>query len=125
MDNLKFGVVLCGLLALLACFLPLGAMSQSYWALREHAPANASMTLAACAVGFVVPAIALVKPPIARWQAIVSALAFAFVLIKLRRVLGTLLTDGSVGGKLIVVAPVLGLALSLICVVKPPARIDD
>ncbi len=119
MDNLKYGVVLSGLVGLIACFLPLGAVSLSFWDMREHAPANTYTTLAAYAVGFFVPAIALVKPPILRWQAIVSALAFAFVLIKLRDVLGSFMTNGSIGAKLMVVAPGLGLIFSILCLVKP------
>lgn len=119
MDNLKFGVVLSGLVGLIACFLPLGALSLSFWDMREQAPANTYMTIAAYAVGFVVPGIALVKPPILRWQAIVSALAFAFVLIKLRGLLGAFFTDGGIGAKLMVVAPLLGLICSILCLVKP------
>ena len=119
MDNLKYGVVLSGLVGLIACFLSLGAAGLSFWAMREHAPANTYMTISAYAVGFVVPAISIVKPPILRWQAIVSVLAFAFVLIKLRELLGAFITDGSIGAKLMVVAPGLGLIFSILCLVKP------
>src|SRR5204863_9707741 len=116
MDNLKFGVVLSGLVGLIACFLPLGAGITSFWSMRVHAPADAWMTLFAYAVGFAVPAFALLKPPILRWQAVVAALAFAFVLIKLRSVMGVFITAGSIGAKLMVVAPVLGLVFSVLCV---------
>jgi len=119
MDNLKFGVVLSGLVGLIACFLPLGVGVTSFWSMRIHAPADAWMTLFAYAVGFVVPALALLKPPIVRWQALVSALAFAFVLIKLRSVIGVFITDGNIGAKLMVVAPILGLVFSILCVLKP------
>jgi hypothetical protein len=124
MDGLKFGVVLSGLVGLVACFLPLGAGVDSFWSMRVHAPAEAQMTVVAYATGLVVPAIALVKPPILRWQALVSAMAFLFVLIKLRAVLGTFLVDGSIGAKLMVVAPILGLVFSILCLLKPATAFE-
>lgn len=119
MDNLKYGVVLSGLVGLIACFLPLGPGLANLWDMRTHAPVETYTTLIAYAVGFVVPAFAVANPPILRWQAIVAVLAFGFVLIKLRAVLGVFLTEGAVGGKLLVVAPVLGLVFSILCLVKP------
>jgi len=124
MDHLKYGIVLSGLVGLIACFLPLGALPINFWDMHEHAPVNTYMTIAALVVGLVVPAIALVKPPLLRWQAIVSALAFAFVLVKQREVLGVFLTDGNIGAKLMVVAPALGLVFSLVCLVKPQTATD-
>lgn len=119
MDNLKFGVVLGGIVGLIACFLPLGFHQGSLFAGRADVPVQTYMVLAAYAVGFVVPMIAVVKPPMLRWQALTAASAFLFVLIKLRGEIFPFVRDGSVGAKLLIVAPALGLLFSILCLLKP------
>ena len=119
MDNLKYGVVISGLAGLIGCFLPLGALGLSFWSLRSGSPGDSYAIMVGYLVGFIVPAIAVAKPPMLRWQALVTTTAFAFVLIKMRELLGTFLVDGNVGAKLMVVAPILGMLFAIGYLAKP------
>jgi hypothetical protein len=119
MDNLKYGVVISGLAGLIGCFLPLGDLGVSFWSLRGGSPGDSYAIMLGYLVGFIVPAIAVAKPPMLRWQALVAITAFAFVLIKMRELLETFLVDGGVGAKLMVVAPILGILFSIGSLAKP------
>ena len=124
MNNLKFGVLACGLIGLIACFLPMvafGDQSISFFKLREM-PGGGSqvyMTMAGYIAALVMGAMAAAKPPMLRWQGIVSIVGFAFVIFKLRDGFLKLITDGAIGAKLMGISALAGLVIAIICVAKP------
>ena len=118
MDNLKYGVAACGLIGLVACFLPLGP-GVTFWHLRGGMLADAYAVMAAYVVGMGVPAIAIAKPPLLRWQALAAIVAYAFVLFTLRESAKTFVVDGGIGAKLMILAPALGLGLAIVCLARP------
>jgi hypothetical protein len=137
MNNLKFGVLACGLLGLIGCFLPMvseGPVSFSFWKLPELLKAMGApdsgrtqvlITMAGYAAAAVAGLIAVVKPPMQRWQGVLALVGFALVLIKLRAGLGTgggfvdLLKHGAIGAKLMCIAPILGVVVSILSLAKP------
>lgn len=124
MNNLKFGVLVCGLLGLIGCFLPMmtfGSESISFWKLRE-APGGSSqvfMTMFGYVAPLVMGAMAAAKPPMLRWQAIVSIVGFAWVVFKMRDGFMKLITDGAIGAKLMGISAIAGLVFAILCVAKP------
>jgi hypothetical protein len=119
MDNLKYGVALSGLAGLVGCFLPLGAKTLSFFALRSGSPGDSYAIMAGYLVALIMGALAIARPPMLRWQALVAITAFAFVLIKMRDLLETFLVHGNVGAKLMVVAPILGLLFAIGYLARP------
>ena len=124
MNNLKFGVLACGLLGLIGCFLPMvtfGDQSISLWKLRE-APGGSGqvfMTMAGYVAALVMGAMAAAKPPMQRWQGIVAIVSFAWVIFKLREGFMKLITDGAIGAKLMGISALAGLVFAILCVAKP------
>lgn len=124
MNNLKFGVLACGLLGLIGCFLPMisfGDQSISLWKLRE-APGGSSqvyMTMLAFIVPLVMGAMAAAKPPMQRWQAIVALIFFGFGFVKLREGFFKLITDGAIGAKLMAISVIAGVVFAILCIAKP------
>jgi hypothetical protein len=123
-DQLKYGVLLAGLVGLAGCFLPLGH-GESLWALRSLSPSSTYLVMSGFAAATVVASLGVARPPLLRVQALIALLGFALVLIKLRSVLDMLLTDASVGGRLLAVAPMVGIAMCGLAMLKAapaPAR---
>ena len=124
MNNLKIGVLACGLLGLIGCFLPMvtfGDQSISLWKLRE-APGGSGqvfMTMAGYVAALVMGAMAAAKPPMQRWQGIVAIVSFAWVIFKLREGFMKLITDGAIGAKLMGISALAGLVFAILCVAKP------
>ena len=124
MNNLKFGVLVCGLLGLIGCFLPmvsLGDQSISFWKLREMPGGSGQvfMTMFGYVAPLVMGAMAAAKPPMLRWQAIVSIVGFAWVVFKMRDGFMKLITDGAIGAKLMGISAIAGLVFAILCVAKP------
>lgn len=124
MNNLKFGVLACGLLGLIGCFLPMvsfGSESISFFKLREM-PGGSSqvfMTMAGYVAALVMGAMAAAKPPMQRWQGIVAIVGFAWVVFKMRDGFMKLITDGAIGAKLMGISALAGLIFAILCVAKP------
>lgn len=122
MNNLKFGVLACGLVGLIAVFLPFatfGDMSFSLWKTREGDAANVYMVMAGFAVPLVMGAMAAAKPPMLRWQSIVALLGFVLVFIKMRHGLPTDIFKGAIGAKLMGLALYAGTVFSVLTLAKP------
>ena len=124
MNNLKFGVLACGLIGLIACFLPMmsfGDQSVSLWKLREVPGGSGQVfiTMAGYIAAVAMGGMAAAKPPMQRWQAIVSCLGFALVFIKLREGFFKLITDGAIGAKLMAISVLAGIVISILCIAKP------
>jgi hypothetical protein len=137
MNNLKFGLLACGLLGLIGCFLPIvseGPVSVSFWKLPDvleamGAPDGARthvlITIAGYAVAAIAGLVAVVKPPMQRWQGVLALAGFALVLIKLRSGIGIggdfvdLLKHGAIGAKLMCITPILGIVVAILSLAKP------
>ena len=123
MNNMKMGVLACGVVGLIACFLPFvsfGDQSMSVWGMHVGPDgAQAYMVMAGFAAAAVMGAMGVAKPPMLRWQSIVATVGFAFVIFKFRDGFTHLITDGAIGAKLIGVAAIAGLALSIVTIAKP------
>lgn len=124
MNNIKFGVLACGLIGLIAVFLPqvtFGGESITLWGTRSF-PGQAAqvyMVMAGYAAGLVMGAMAAAKAPMQRWQSIVAILGFLFVLFKMRNALPFDIFKGAIGAKLMGLAAYAGLIFSIITVAKP------
>lgn len=124
MNNLKFGVLACGLVGLIAIFLPqitFGDMSISLWKTRE-APGQAAqvyMVMAGYLAALVMGAMAAAKPPMQRWQSIVALVGFLFVLFKMREALPFDIFKGAIGAKLMGLTAYAGAILSALTLAKP------
>jgi hypothetical protein len=123
-NNLKFGVLACGLIGLIAIFLPqitFGDMSISLWKTRE-APGQAAqvyMVMAGYLAPLVMGAMAAAKPPMQRWQSIVALIGFLFVLFKMREALPFDIFKGAIGAKLMGLTAYAGAILSALTLAKP------
>ena len=119
MKNLKVGVLAFGILGVIACFLPMvsfGDQSFSLWSLRGlGAAGQVYLTMAGYVAAVVAGALAMAKPPMQRWQAVVALIGFALVLVKIRDGL----FKGAIGGMLMSVAAVGGVIVAILCLVKP------
>ena len=121
MKNIKFAVLACGLLGLIACFLPMismEGMSISFWDAHK-APDGVQVYLVmagyalAAAMGAMGAAKGLKRP-----QAIAALVGFAFVVFKFRGGFFDLL-KAAIGAKLMFVAAVAGVVVSALAIAKP------
>lgn len=123
MNNLKFGVLACGLLGIIGAFLPMvsaGGESISFFSMKELIGAGqVFMVLGGYAAGLAMGAMAAAKPPMQRWQGIVAALGFAFVMFKMRDGFMKFITDGAIGAKLMGISAIAGLVFAILCIAKP------
>ena len=116
MKNLKFGIIGAGALGIISIFLPwidIMGFKMSLWDARSAAGADFWMV----AIGFLAPlamgVMGVVKGPMLKWQYGVSAGGFALALIKVRNAF-----DLAIGAKLMLVAAVAGVAISIFLIVK-------
>jgi hypothetical protein len=127
MHNVKFGVLLFGLLGLIAVFLPFAELfghSKSLWAGRAGDAAQVYMVMGGFAVALAMGAMGAAKG-MQRWMSIVALIGFAFVLLKIRDGLPfkMLKEPYALGGKLMFIAVVLGIVCSILALAKPePAK---
>ncbi|MBA3396537.1 MAG: hypothetical protein H0T89_28155 [Deltaproteobacteria bacterium] len=126
MHNLKFGVLVCGVLGLIGVFLPMisfGDQSISLWAARE-APGGAAqvyMVMAGFAAAAAMGAMGAAKG-MQRWMSIVAIIGFAFVLFKFRDGLFDLFKM-AIGAKLMGIGAFAGLVFAILTLTKPePAK---
>jgi len=120
MQNLKFGVVVCGLVGLIGCFLPMTA-GLSFYDTRAFDAANfyiiAGGYVAAAAMGGLG-----IAQGMQRWMSIIAIVGFSVVVLRMRGEVVELLKAG-IGAKLMGVAALAGLALAILTTVKPePAK---
>lgn len=123
MKNLKFGLLGCGVIGLIATFLPLisfGELSISLWKMRiapvgldGHPYPHMLFMLVPIAMGAM-----WIKQGYQKWMGIASTVAFVLSFINFREGFFKLLTDGAIGAKLLFVAIVGGLVVSIISIVK-------
>ncbi|MBA3503754.1 MAG: hypothetical protein M4D80_10695 [Myxococcota bacterium] len=116
MQNLKFGVVVCGLLGLVGCFLPMMS-GISFFDTRNFDAANFYIIAAGYAAAAVMGAMGIAKG-MQRWMSIIAIVGFSVVLLRMRGEVVELLQAG-IGAKLMGVAALAGLALAILTTVKP------
>lgn len=116
MQNLKFGVVACGLLGLIGCFLPLMA-GLSFYDTRHFDAANFYITAAGYGSALVMGALGISKG-MQRWMSVIAIVGFSIVVLRMRGEVLDLLKSG-VGGKLMGVAALAGLAFAVLTTIKP------
>lgn len=122
MNNLKFGVLACGLIGLIAVFLPqisFGDESISLWKTREVQAGQVYLIMAGYAAPLVMGALAVAKPPMQRWQSIVAILGFALIVVKMRDALPADFMKGAIGMKLMGLSAIIGLVISIVTAAKP------
>jgi hypothetical protein len=113
---LKFAVLAWGLLGLVACFLPLASMpglTVTFW--DTHKGPEGAQTYFVMA-GYVIAAVmggVGVAKGLTRPVALASAVGFGLVLIKFRGIFSELWRS-AIGGKLLLVAAIGGLVISIV-----------
>ena len=121
MDNLKYGVLVSGLVGIVACFLPY-APGITFWSGSETDMTARLLVLGPFAVGLLMAVIAVVKRPMLRLQSIIAAMAFGFVVFRLRDGFVDLIKNGGIGAKLMAISAVTGILFSIACVAKADMR---
>lgn len=120
MQNLKFGVVVCGLMGLAGCFLPM-VTGVSLFDTRHFDPTNFYVIAAGYGLAVGVSAIGIAKG-MQRWMSVLAIVGFSLVLLRMRGEVVELLKAG-IGAKLMGTAALAGLALAILTTVKPePVR---
>jgi len=122
MNNLKFGVLACGLIGLIACFIP--DHGVSFWKMHEMPTsmgggAHIYMVLAGFIAAVVCAGLGVAKPPMQRWQGVVSLIGFAFILFKLRSLLGEMIKHGNIEGRLMAFSAIIGCVFAVLTLGKP------
>lgn len=124
MKNLKFGVLLFGILGVVSVFLPMismGEMSASLWDAKSGAPLNVYGTLAGFALAAVMGVLGATKPPFTKMHAILATVGFVLPAVLATDMKPHKLFDGfsgAIGAKLLVISVLGGLVVSLISVAK-------
>lgn len=125
MNNLKFGVLACGVIGVIAVFLPwisFGEMSASLWKARSGPEGGqVYLIMGAFAIAAVMGGLAVAKAPMQRWQGVVALLGFALVVFKLREALPMdfMKAPGGIGMKLIGLSSIVGAVISVLTLAKP------
>jgi hypothetical protein len=123
-NQLKFGVLLFGILGLVGVFLPqdsLAGRSITFWdtASTHGQGIHVYLVIAAYAVAALIAIVAMASPPMQRWHAVVAFVSFVFVLVKFRYVLPFDIFKQGIGAKLLGVAAFGGALVSGLALLKP------
>jgi len=117
MKQLKFAIAGAGLLGVIATFLPMVeamGISVSLWDVKSADAGQFFMTFAGYLIGLVVGGMAIVKPPLKKQFTGIAVAGFALSTLKMRNGF-----DGALGGKLLLIAGVVGLLVCIAALVKP------
>jgi len=122
-SSIKFAVLACGVLGLVACFLPVVSMpglSVTFWDTHETQAVQTYLVMVGYAAGAVMGGIGVVKG-MTRSSAVAAAAGFGLVLVTFRSILGNLWSS-AIGGKLLLVAAIGGVVVSLVAAALPEDR---
>lgn len=121
MKNIKFAVLACGVLGLIGCFLPMVSaegLSFSFWdAHKAPDGVQVYLVMAGYALAAVMGAMGAAKG-FKRPQGIAALVGFAFVIFKFRGGFMDLL-KAAIGAKLMFIAALAGVVVSVIALAKP------
>jgi hypothetical protein len=119
--NIKFAVLACGVLGLIGCFLPMVSaegLSFSFWdAHKAPDGVQVYLVMAGYALAAVMGAMGAAKG-FKRPQGIAALVGFAFVIFKFRGGFMDLL-KAAIGAKLMFIAALAGVVVSVIALAKP------
>lgn len=121
MKNLKLLILVFGVLGLASLFLPMGEGAPSMFSLLMAVDKlELVMMLAAFGIPTAVAALGAAKPPAPSWHAIAALAGFALAAVKVR-IWQTAphIMDAPTSMKLLLVAVIGGVLVSLVGVVKP------
>lgn len=116
MQNMKLGVVVCGVIGLVGCFLPM-VSGVSFFDMRAIAPAHVFVTMGGFATALVMGALGIAKG-MARWISVIAIVGFGVVVLKMRGEVLDMLKAG-IGAKLMGIAAYAGLVFAILSTVKP------
>ena len=116
MRNLKLGVVVCGLLGVVGCFLPM-VQNISFFDTRAFDAGHVYITLGGFGAALAMGALGYSKG-MQRWMSVIAIVGFSVVILRMRGEILELMKAG-IGGKLMGVAALAGLALAILTTVKP------
>lgn len=120
MQNLKFGVLVCGLVGLIGCFLPFisfGDQSISLFDARKADAANTFIVMGGFAAALAMGAMGVAKG-MQRWMSIVALIGFGLIVVKMRG--GTFdMLKMAIGAKMIAIGALAGLVFSILTIAKP------
>jgi hypothetical protein len=116
MQNLKFGVVVCGLVGLVGCFLPM-MEGLSFFDTRRFDAANFYIVAGGFATAAAMGVLGIAGG-MQRWKSIIAIVGFSIIVLRMRGEVVELLQAG-IGAKLMGTAALVGLALAILTTVKP------
>jgi hypothetical protein len=120
--NLKLGILALGAVGLISCFLPfikMGDVSASIWDAHSADMGQTLMYMGGFAAALVMGVLAM-NGGLQRWQAIVSLVGFALVILKSRDVISHVMDDFvGIGGKLAIFSSIIGVVVSGLALAKP------
>lgn len=124
MNRLRFGVLACAVCGLVGAFLPFSPFrgeEPSFYELmgKLGQPGQFYMTAVGYVLALTMALVATVKPPMVRWQGLVSVVGFGWVIVKLRAGFLNLITDEGVGANVMAISALAGVALAILCIAKP------
>ena len=120
MSNLKFGVIVCGLLGLVGSFLPL-TTGVTFFDTRLFDAANVYIILAGFAAALAMGVLGVAKG-MERWMAIIAIVGFAMIVLRMRTEMIEMLKAG-MGAKLMGIGAIAGLVFAILATVRPePSR---
>lgn len=120
MSNLKFGVIVCGLLGLVGSFLPL-TNDVSFFDTRLFDAANVYIILAGFAAALAMGVLGVAKG-MERWMGIIAIVGFAMIVLRMRTEMIDMLKAG-MGAKLMGIGAIAGLVLAILATARPePSR---
>ena len=115
MKNLKIGILVCG-----AAILVLLLKNHFIDSLKADA-LNTILILVGCGLPTAMGIMGLTKPPFLQWQAIASLVGFGILCVRPVGIWETLphIGDAPTEYKIVIIATVVGLILSILAVAKP------
>jgi hypothetical protein len=120
MDKLKYGVLVSALAGLVGCFLPIMSDLGTFWDLRKVDQVQTLLVMAGYVLPLVVAVLSIVRPPILRIHAILATFGFIWTVTKLRDNIAELVKAGAIGGRLMTIAPMVGLLFAIGALVWAP-----
>ena len=117
MKPVKFALACAGLIGVIAIFLSY-VESLSFWDLRSVAAAQVYLALVGFAGGLAMGGLAVARGALSRWQAVIATLCFSLAILPAGVREGM---KAEVGGKLMLLAAIAGLAIAIAGIVRPDA----
>ncbi|MBL0217234.1 MAG: hypothetical protein IPQ07_25575 [Myxococcales bacterium] len=123
MKNLKVLILVFGVIGLISLFLPMSPLPSMFSMLMEIDKFQLVLMLAAFGIPTAVAAMGLAKPPAQAWHGIAALAGFALGAVK-TRIWETAphVMDVPLSMKLMIVAVIGGVVVSIMGVIKPEAK---